>query len=149
MGHASLRYSIYGWDKPPISQEELSAHEATIDRLLQYSTLGWDKFPISNKVSVIQEMTNHRLLRTRPREVTKLLNPKRSTSSMRRQSNRLLRYSKKQIKTANDKGNQPIDCQLKVLYIRMLKVLQWTPVHTKTKRILQQLFKPLALAPGY
>ena len=31
MGHASLRYSIYGWDKTPISQEELSAHEATID----------------------------------------------------------------------------------------------------------------------
>jgi len=36
---------------------------------------------------------------------------------------------------------QPADrpsTQKKVLYIRMLKVLQWTPVYTKTKRILQQ-----------
>ena len=65
----------------------------TFYRLHQYLTLGQDKIPISNKVLVIQEMTNHRLLRTRPQEVTKLLNPKRSTSSMRRQFVRLLRYS--------------------------------------------------------
>jgi hypothetical protein len=46
---------------------------------------------------------------------------------------------------------QPADrpsTQKKVLYIKMLKVLQWTRIHTKTKRILQ-LFKPLALAPSY
>ena len=49
-------------------------------------------------------------------EVTKLLIPKRNTSSTRRQVNRLLRYSKKQIKIANNKGNQPIGRQLKRKY---------------------------------
>ena len=65
--------------------------------------------------------------------------------------NRLPHYSKKQIKTANDKDNQPIGRQLKrkVLYIRMSKVLQRTSVHTKAKGILQQLFKPLAPTPSH
>jgi len=67
------------------------------------------------------------------------------------QENRLPQYSNKQIKTANDKGNQPIGRQLKrkALYIRMTKVLQRTPVQTKAKGVLQQLFKTLAPAPSH
>ena len=76
-------------------------------------------------------------------------------SSTRWQENWLLPYSKKRLKTADDKlhkkGNQPTGHQIKgkkVLYIRMLKVLKRIHIHTKTKRILQQLFKPLALVPS-
>ena len=44
-----------------------------------------DKFPISKKDLVIHEVTIHRLLRTRLREDTRLLIPKRNSSSIRRQ----------------------------------------------------------------
>ena len=65
-------------------------------------------------------------------------------SSTRQQTNRLLRYSKTQLKVANDKLRQKqLPDQLstqkkKVLYIQMLKVLQWTHIHIRAKRILQQ-----------
>jgi hypothetical protein len=39
------------WGKPPIFQEEFLIHETTIDRLPRYSTFGWDKFPISQEES--------------------------------------------------------------------------------------------------
>ena len=58
-----LRYSTFGWDKLPISQEDSIVHETTIDRLLRYSTFGWDKFPISQKDSIVHETTIDRLLR--------------------------------------------------------------------------------------
>jgi hypothetical protein len=59
---------------------------------------------------------------TRPTDRTCSLSRKRISTSMRQQlvdyseNIRLLRYSKKQIKTANDKGNQPIGRQLKRKY---------------------------------
>ena len=70
---------------PYLPKKEFSlVHETTIDRVLRYSILERDKFPISKNL-VIQEMTIHRLLRTRLREDTKLLTPRRNPSSSRRQ----------------------------------------------------------------
>ena len=52
-----LRYSTFGQDKFPISQEDFLFHETTTDRLPRYSTFGWDKFPISQEDFLVHEMT--------------------------------------------------------------------------------------------
>jgi hypothetical protein len=107
-----IRYSTYGRDKLPTSQEEFIIHETTtidyigarpsdgtrsldpkrisssmrrIIRLLRYSIPGWDKFPTSKDLA-IQEMTIHQLLRTRLREHRK------------EENNRLLQYSKQSLR---------------------------------------------------
>ena len=116
-------------------------------------------------------MTTHRLLWYSTQEETRSLFPKRNYSSLRwkivdyqdtrpmmRQDlyslkgithprddeNRLLQYSKMQLKVANNKLREKattrsvFNSKKKVLYIQMLKVLQWTHIHTRAKRILQQ-----------
>ena len=120
-----LRYSTYGWDMLPISQNNFFVLETTIGRLLR-----WDKFPISNEDLVIQELTIHRLLRTRREySTTTVLEQsvhllQRNYSSSRRQANRLLRYSKKQLNTANDKFHQKATSRshyYKILFCEALK----------------------------
>ena len=58
-----LRYSTYGWDMLPISQKDLYVHKMTIDRLSKYSIRGRDKTPISNR-NCHPRFTIHRLLRS-------------------------------------------------------------------------------------
>ena len=149
----------------PISLKDFFVHETTFDRLLKYSIPERDKFPISNKDLVIREVTIHRLLCTRLREGSKLLTPRRNSSSSRQKfveyhstrplKSQNLHHSQRQsiIDYYSTRTTSPLptkellvhettnkyrpSTQKKVLYIRMLKVLQWTHVHTKAKRILQ------------
>ena len=119
-------------DKISISQEELFIHVMTTRRILQYSTQDENKISISQEELIIHEMKNRRLPRYSTQAETKSPSPKRSHhsfskmktcrllqystndetrspfpkriySSTRWQTNRLLRYSKTQLKIANDK----------------------------------------------
>jgi hypothetical protein len=69
-----------------------SSMRQRIIRLLQYSIFGWDKFPISQGELFVHQMTNYRLLWYSIFRGTCSPYPKKILSSMR-QLFRLLRYS--------------------------------------------------------
>ena len=126
-------------DKIYMSQEELLIHEMTTSRLLRTRP---KRTPIKGVITQEDEDLSITIVHDKEgssvHKTIKNLDYYDTRTTMT-QENRLPQYLKKQIKTANDKG-KPADrpsTQKKVLYIRMTKVLQWTPVHTKAKGILQ------------
>jgi len=135
-----LRYSTFGRDKLPISQKDSHIRDNNQLTTIVLDSIR-DKIYMSQEELHIHEMTTSRLLRTRPKKtaikeiitqededlsITIVLDKEGSsvhvtiknlyyygTRTTMTQENRLPQYSNKQIKTANDKGNQPIGRQLK------------------------------------
>ena len=115
-----LRYSIFGRDMLPISQEE-SLHPRGNNRSTTIMILGRDQIPTSKEdlflSSARRELSDYSS--TRPTDRTCSLSRKRISTSMRQQlvdyseNIRLLRYSKKQIMTANIKATSQSTVNLK------------------------------------
>ena len=146
MGHVSLS-----------PKRNFFIHEATIDQLLSYSILRRSQIPTSKGLILLVCKTMNYTSTTvldlwighAPYLAKGSLHPRDNWSTTHRTFDY---YGTQRNKSRQPISRQPADrpsTQKKVLYIRMLKVLQWIIDHTKTKRILQQLSKPLALAPSY
>ena len=103
-------------DKISTSQEELLVHEMTTSQLLRSQP---KKTPIKGVITQEDEDLSTTIVLDKEgssvHETIKNLDYHGTRTTMTHE-NRLPQYSKKQIKIANDKGNQPIGRQLKRKY---------------------------------